>query len=163
MARFALHMCSRVGVGSRRWSSRFSMEIMPSTRWENGWKSAGWWHCCSRGSRMPRCMITGEGAFWMRCLRRISTTCVVLLRSRRWRCMPFQPHGCIRTLRPLCSMGPMRMNRKRHEPPDPLMGIAKTAVPISSRCSSVLGSGGMEAYPCASASEMVSAQPKVSW
>ena len=28
-------------------------------RWGNGWKSAGWWPCFSRGSRVPHCLLTG--------------------------------------------------------------------------------------------------------
>lgn len=37
------------GRGARPWSLRFWMGIMPSPRWEDGWKSVGWWTCFSRG------------------------------------------------------------------------------------------------------------------
>ena len=43
------HMCSRVGVGSKLWSSPFWIGIMPFTRWGNGWKSGVSCRCCSRG------------------------------------------------------------------------------------------------------------------
>lgn len=35
-------MGSRVGVESKLWCSPFSMGIMPSIRWGDGWKSAAW-------------------------------------------------------------------------------------------------------------------------
>src|SRR5438105_3457924 len=63
----------------------------------------------------------------MPCLRRISTGCLERSRSRRWRCMPLPRPGCIRTLRPLCSMERMRTNRRRPGRPGRPMAIAKTA------------------------------------
>ena len=52
--------CALVWAWGRSLGARHSgRAIMRSIRWGNGWKSGGWWRCCSRGSRGPRSMITG--------------------------------------------------------------------------------------------------------
>ncbi len=48
-SRLTRRMCSRLGVGSRPWSSRYWMEIMPCIRWRDGWKSWVGWYCSSQG------------------------------------------------------------------------------------------------------------------
>ena len=63
----------------------------------------------------------------MRCLRprQTLTRCLVRLPSKRWRAMPFQHPGCIRTRRPLRSMGRMRTNRRLTGAPRPAYGHSK--------------------------------------
>jgi hypothetical protein len=62
-------------AGSKPWSSRFWTGIMPSTRWANGWKSAGWGRCYRRGSPGLRSMMTAWGTASLRCWRPISIRC----------------------------------------------------------------------------------------
>ena len=141
---------SRVVAGSKPWSSRFWMGIMPSTRWGHGWKRGGCWRCCNRASHAPRSMITAWATSSRRCLRPISTRCIAPLLSTHWRSMPLPHHGCIRTRRLLPCMEHTQTNRRPPEPPGRPMAIAKTGVRISNRCSSVSGAAAMAGSRCAS-------------
>jgi hypothetical protein len=129
-------MGSRVGVGSQRWSSRFWRALMLSRRWGNGRKNVAWWRCCSRGSRGPRSMLIGSAIASRHGLRPLLTRCRAPSPSKRWRCIPSCPPGCIRPPRPWRSLGRMRMPRRPRGHRGQPTGIAKPGGPSSHRCSS---------------------------